>query len=426
MNTVANRGKGASGDGAPSPATHPATRRRAAARAARRRRNSIFFFVGAVGILLLLFIPLHRIWTNNFDSSDVAVDSTAFTFLETLAQAHRTFKRTHKLNDADRLLQHMSITGSHVDQTIASIKSGEEKLKASRKEWNLLQSCAVTMYDVLSSILLRSSAVSVPPQFKVPANILGLSADEGDAKLLFNWAATYLYTANQVLPDLFVHKVLPQNGSQEKKLTVSHTTALAMSVNVLTWVRQAVVPMLGEDEGNFCSVLEARRGKSVMQFCEHTLASSSFIERRIAANYEELIVLHPQFGPFRQHYLMSFLRLSRYPSINVTSSSAVQLLRNDLEKVDNYQHKDSAHIALDQWMMMLLSPEPLEDIAKEVLVSFGSCSAAMWPSNGVWTNMNLATLVPRPPMVSAEEIRETVQTYDGVLPPRILDRLRDC
>lgn len=301
----------------------------------------------------------------------------------------------------------------------------------------LLDSTAI-LYAVLQSVLLsmpppRLPALSFPPSSSTAASPHpSLGGDplfphvltESPA-MVYQWMAGTVFALNHVLPEFFARKTYGSGGGEgggeqekaEKEQETRHLSVLLQAINVEYWSQWRLFPAL---PGNFSTspsstptpssicegLLENKNGRGgadpdgvgvessssspstafsfpmeVHFLCRHSLYSIAAIARRVAANFEELIALHPRYGPFRLHYL-SALRsweaaalAGRHQNHRNNTSSGNSLLYDaklykpemmekrravimrELGRSEQYIYSDAYHALLLRWMEVFTFPE---------------------------------------------------------------------
>ncbi|GET93621.1 hypothetical protein, conserved [Leishmania tarentolae] len=179
-------------------------------------------------------------------------------------------------------------------------------------------------------------------------------------RTMHGWMQSNIYLYSAVLPECY----LLQDDSN------SHALVLLRSINMLSWsprvhtvssaeAREKGALMVTYDVFNWSGGAACRRGllgevPHAKRFCESSFSSWPAVARRVAATYEELIVLHPTYAPLRLHYAISLVFLAMDTAADATAGStrglndhaakALKVIRNDRSKLEStYRHVDAAH-----------------------------------------------------------------------------------
>lgn len=290
-------------------------------------------------------------------------------------------------------VKHHSIHFSSPPPTSWDVEEGVGEV-----EVPLLTDSATVIYAVLQSVLL-----SMPPpllsnlSFRASTLPRTLGKDSLFPHLLkespvtvSQWVLSALFVLNHVLPEYFARHALKESEiEKENQQNAQHLAVLLQSVNIEYWSQWRLVPSLlsklsltaRETPSAFCtallegvdefhsssSSLTAFSGFpfSVHQFCRKSFYSSAAIAQRIAANFEELIALHPRYGPFRLHYLAalwSWEAAARLPAATHTAPSFTpsvistlevmrrKLIQREQMRSEDYFYTDEYHVPLLRWM----------------------------------------------------------------------------
>jgi hypothetical protein len=192
-------------------------------------------------------------------------------------------------------------------------------------------------------------------------------------------------TYGWMLGDLFLYSVVLPEYYLLRDDTPSHAVVLLRSLNLLSWspvVHTVPIPnaagaqtsnmatLTAYDIFNWSGGAACRKGPlgtvstQWMQFCESSFSSSAAVARRVAATYEELIVLYPDYAPLRLHYAVAFTFLSPVVADGTASSlsdhamKALRVIRNDGEKLLRHHYKeiDALHMAVLRLLEAYLTP----------------------------------------------------------------------
>lgn len=273
----------------------------------------------------------------------------------------------------------------------------------------LLMDSTNVIYAVLQSVLL---SMPPPPLSNVSFSAPALPRTLGKVSLfphllmespvvVSQWVLSALFILNHVLPEYFArHAFSESEVEKENRQNAQHLAVLLQSVNIEYWSQWRLVPSLlppltrtaKDTPSAICRALLEGVEKShsspsnlnaffafpfsVHQFCRKSFYSTAAIAQRIAANFEELIALHPRYGPFRLHYLAalwSWEAASRLPAVTHTGPSFTPAVSSTLEEMrrkliqrermrsEDYFYTDEYHVPLLRWMELMTFSKNSED-----------------------------------------------------------------
>nr|CAJ2482430.1 unnamed protein product [Leishmania braziliensis] len=217
-------------------------------------------------------------------------------------------------------------------------------------------------------------------------------------RIMYGWMLGNIYLYSAVLPEYY----LLQDD------TPSHALALMRSLNVFSWsphVHTVSSPethkhgaaVMTYDLFNWSGGVACKRGllshvPHAMRFCESSFSSWFAVALRVAATYEELIVLHPSYAPLRLHYAISFAFLAMDTAADAVTggtqspdehaAKALKVIRGDRSKLERtYRHADEAHGPILVLLEAFLTPVGLytaDHVAQLVaaLRAWRSCAEA--------------------------------------------------
>lgn len=305
--------------------------------------------------------------------------------------------------------------------SLSSSGSWEVEEWVGKAEVPLLLDSVAILYAVLQSVLLSMPPPLLPalsldppgtPSHRLGEEPLFPGILEESPSMVFQWVVATVFTLNHVLPEYFVRHTFGEREEAEAERAeaqqhAQHLSVLLQSINLEYWTQWQLLPSL---LGNFSTVsllvsrpsptaicehlLEGKEAGvklspasrdaytfpiGVHRVCRHSFSSPASTARRIAANFEELIALHPRYGPFRLHYLSALrsweaasLGSSHTPSSPPQNTSArhsrerffeesttftpelVQKRRKMTERErsrsSTYAYTDAYHVPLLRWM----------------------------------------------------------------------------
>lgn len=197
-------------------------------------------------------------------------------------------------------------------------------------------------------------------------------------RTMHGWLLSDIYLYSAVLPEYY----LLQDD------TANHAVALVRSVNLLSWSRlvyaassadaaaagraEAPSAAVSYDIFNWSAGSACRQGtlgdlRLRGHFCESSFASWPAVARRVAATYEELIVMHSTHAPLRLHYAVAFTFFAvdtaedttgATPILEDHTAKALAVLRTDKTKLQTtYKNADAVHAPLLALLEVFLAPD---------------------------------------------------------------------
>ncbi|KAG5490678.1 hypothetical protein JKF63_00800 [Porcisia hertigi] len=274
-----------------------------------------------------------------------------------------------ELDDSGRALRELDVSQHHLS-TVGSA----------------LRGAADVSYTKLKAMLLQEANAEI---HEAPTSLM---------RTTFSWMLGDLYIYSAVLPEYY----LLQDD------TPNHARALLRAINLLSWsprvhtvplaeARERNTPVRTYDLFNWSGGAACRRGLlgdvwHSRNFCESSFSSWSAVARRVAATYEELIVLYPSYAPFRLHYSISFAFLAMDTAADVVpggshglvdhTAKALKVIRNDRAKLEStYAHVDAVHGFVLALLEAFLTPVGLRTVDKDTqlvaaLRGWKSCAEA--------------------------------------------------
>ncbi|CBZ26382.1 conserved hypothetical protein [Leishmania mexicana MHOM/GT/2001/U1103] len=309
------------------------------------------------------------------------------------AQLLEQVAAAQEVEDSGRALRELEVSQNHLSSVCSSLRRAAD-----------------VSYAKLKAMLLQEPNAELD---MAPTSLV---------RTTYSWMLGNIYLYSAVLPEYY----LLQDDS------TSHALVLLRSINVLSWsprvhtvpsaeMREHGAAMVTYDLFNWSGGAACRRGRlghvpHAKRFCESSFSSWAAVARRVAATYEELIVLYPTYAPLRLHYAISFAFLAMDTAADVAagdtqglddhSAKALKVIRSDRSKLEStYRHADAVHRPVLALLEAFLTPVGLRTADQDTqlvtaLREWGSCAEAQaalleatsWPG-GVFSGEYRAPLL---------------------------------
>ncbi|CAC9552369.1 conserved hypothetical protein [Leishmania infantum JPCM5] len=285
------------------------------------------------------------------------------------AQVLEQVVAAQEVEDGGRVLRELGVSQNHLSSGCSSLRRAADVCYAKLKAM-LLQEAHAELHMAPTSLVCTT----------------------------YGWMLGNIYLYSAVLPEYY----LLRDDS------TSHALVLLRSINVLSWsprvhtvpsseMREHRAAVATYDLFNWSGGAACRRGllshvPHAKRFCESSFSSWSAVARRVAATYEELIVLHPTYAPLRLHYAISFAFLAMDTAADVAAggtqaleghpAKALKVIRSDRSKLERtYRHADAAHGPVLALLEAFLTPVALRTADQDAqlvaaLREWGSCAEA--------------------------------------------------
>lgn len=295
------------------------------------------------------------------------------------------------------------------------------------------------LYLLLLSLLEGSNSVD---------DALGSAVRDMPATV-YQWTLSTVYVLNQVITE-YCLRTTAATEKDEQALSERHATSLLKANQLIQSVSEALVErgVLGGGNANPSSICDLLllMPSGAKKFCRSTFDSSLTLAQRVAANYEELIAIYPRYGPFRLHYVVSFVALQQYPQLGVGVEKCAEIIKNDRKRLHTYQYKDELHQPFLDWLETFVladaasisrtTAEGEEDVkssTKEldrvlrVLQVFPSCNSIRRPfTSNTWPALPLTERVVRPPLLKTTDVKFALDKLSGVIPADVRHLYTQC
>ncbi|CAG9584075.1 hypothetical_protein_-_conserved [Leishmania major strain Friedlin] len=263
------------------------------------------------------------------------------------AQVLEQVVAAQEVEDGGRALRELGVSQSHLSSGCSSLRRAAD-----------------VSYAKLKAMLLQEAHAEL---HMAPTSLV---------RTTYGWMLGNIYLYSAVLPEYYLFRDDSTN----------HALVLLRSTNVLSWsprvhtvpsaeMREHGAAVATYDLFNWSGGAACRRGPlghvpHATRFCESSFSSWSAVARRVAATYEELIVLYPTYAPLRLHYAISFAFLAMDTAADVTAggtqgldghtAKALQVIRSDRSKLKGtYTHADAAHGPVLALLEAFLTPVAL-------------------------------------------------------------------
>lgn len=410
---------------------------------------SAAFIVAGVAVLVLLTqLSSHLLPSEVVTNESTIPDKTTISSeseLLGLKFALNTFLEKQTLSAMLSLTYRVLNVTEKIDAFLPKENENKRSIEEAKESYGgqelaLLHHAASVIYEALESVLLGT-----PRQWMAqlgqagggerPSDPLFPSAVSSIPESVFQWVVVSAFALNYVIPEYLVRLEPSETQEEEAREAALHATVLLQSINLASWFTHSMWE--GEKDllarSGLCQTFkDAPAG--FQQFCASYYDSEIIIDRIMAINYEELIAVYPQYGPFRLHYASRLFHTAQQyrEGKNVTPNGLQWLLNvteRDIEKPEHYPMKDEKHAAVARWLRVFAG-EVDESLAPEyvsVLEAVGTCRALQHPSEAVakgfwhrmWPMLPVPPRVMRPPLLTTKQIRAAVGRFSSVLPSEL-------